>query len=56
MQPAGMNMSLRLRFSGVMLAKALPLMVIVYLLFPRISGTLWACRRMRMADSPACRT
>jgi transglutaminase-like putative cysteine protease len=41
MQPAGMNMSLRLRFSGVMLAKALPLMVIVYLLFPRISGTLW---------------
>jgi transglutaminase-like putative cysteine protease len=41
MQPAGMNMSQRLRLSGVMLAKALPLMVIVYLLFPRISGTLW---------------
>ncbi|MGA9032987.1 MAG: DUF3488 and transglutaminase-like domain-containing protein [Sulfuricaulis sp.] len=41
MQPAGMNMSRRLRLSGVMLAKALPLMVIVYLLFPRISGTLW---------------
>ncbi len=40
-QPAGMNMSQRLRLSGVMLAKALPLMVIVYLLFPRISGTLW---------------
>ena len=41
MQPTGMNMSQRLRLSGVMLAKALPLMVIVYLLFPRISGTLW---------------
>jgi transglutaminase-like putative cysteine protease len=41
MQPAGMNMSRRLRLSGVMLAKALPLMVIVYMLFPRISGTLW---------------
>jgi transglutaminase-like putative cysteine protease len=41
MQPAGMNMSRRLRLSVVMLAKALPLMVIVYMLFPRISGTLW---------------
>ena len=41
MQPAGMNLSQRLRLSGVMLAKALPLMVLVYLLFPRISGTLW---------------
>jgi transglutaminase-like putative cysteine protease len=41
MQPAGMGMSERLRLSGVMLTKALPLMVIVYLLFPRISGTLW---------------
>jgi transglutaminase-like putative cysteine protease len=41
MQPAGMNMSQRVRLSSVMLAKALPLMVIVYLLFPRISGTLW---------------
>src|SRR3989344_2730695 len=41
MQPAGIDMPARLRLSGVMLAKALPLMVIVYLLFPRISGTLW---------------
>lgn len=41
MQPTGMNMSQRLRLSGIMLAKALPLMVMVYLLFPRISGTLW---------------
>ena len=41
MQPTGMDMPARLRLSGVMLAKALPLMVIVYLLFPRISGTLW---------------
>ena len=40
-QPTGMNASERLRLSGTMLAKALPLMIIVYLLFPRISGTLW---------------
>lgn len=41
MQPSGLDMSQRLRLSGVMLLKALPLMVLVYLLFPRISGTLW---------------
>ncbi len=40
-QPMGLALSARLRLSGVMLVKALPLMVIVYLLFPRISGTLW---------------
>jgi transglutaminase-like putative cysteine protease len=40
-QPAGLDTLQRLRLSGAMLAKALPLMVIVYLLFPRISGTLW---------------
>jgi transglutaminase-like putative cysteine protease len=40
-QPSGLNLPQRLRLSGAMLAKALPLMVIVYLLFPRISGTLW---------------
>lgn len=41
MQPTGLNLPQRWRLSGVMLAKAVPLMVIVYLLFPRISGTLW---------------
>jgi transglutaminase-like putative cysteine protease len=40
-QPTGLNLSQRLRLSGVMLAKAVPLMLVVYLLFPRISGTLW---------------
>ena len=40
-QPTGLAMPQRLRLSGVMLVKALPLMVIVYLLFPRINGTLW---------------
>src|SRR3989344_3430289 len=40
-QPMGMDYWQRLRLSGVMLAKAVPLMLIVYLLFPRISGTLW---------------
>ena len=40
-QPTGLDMWRRLRLSGAMLAKAVPLMLIVYLLFPRISGTLW---------------
>lgn len=40
-QPTGLDLSQRLRLSGMMLAKAVPLMLIVYLLFPRISGTLW---------------
>jgi transglutaminase-like putative cysteine protease len=40
-QPTGLNLPQRLRLAGVMLAKAVPLMIIVYLLFPRISGTLW---------------
>ncbi|HYM47313.1 MAG TPA: DUF3488 and transglutaminase-like domain-containing protein [Burkholderiaceae bacterium] len=30
-----------LRFSGELLLKALPLLVILYVLFPRIGGTLW---------------
>lgn len=41
MQPAGLDLRRRLRLSGAMLAKAVPLMLIIYLLFPRISGTLW---------------
>ncbi|MDH5487080.1 MAG: DUF3488 and transglutaminase-like domain-containing protein [Gammaproteobacteria bacterium] len=40
-QPTSLNVTQRLRLSGVMLIKAVPLMIIVYLLFPRISGTLW---------------
>ncbi|MHB8622441.1 MAG: transglutaminase TgpA family protein [Sulfuricaulis sp.] len=40
-QPTGQGLSQRLRLSGVMLVKALPLMILVYLLFPRISGSLW---------------
>jgi len=41
MQPTGLTLFSRLRLSAVMLAKAVPLMIVVYLLFPRISGTLW---------------
>ncbi|MEW6330031.1 MAG: DUF3488 and transglutaminase-like domain-containing protein, partial [Pseudomonadota bacterium] len=40
-QPTGLDLSQRLRLAGVMLAKAVPLMLVVYLLFPRIEGTLW---------------
>lgn len=40
-QPTGLDLPQRLRLAGAMLAKAVPLMIVVYLLFPRISGTLW---------------
>ncbi|MBI3545485.1 MAG: DUF3488 domain-containing transglutaminase family protein, partial [Gammaproteobacteria bacterium] len=40
-QPTSMNLQSRLRLASVMLAQALPLMIVVYLLFPRVSGTLW---------------
>ncbi len=40
-QPANIDMKPRLRLSAMMLAKALPLMIVIYLLFPRVSGTLW---------------
>lgn len=40
-QPRGLDRWQRMRLSGGLLARALPLMLIVYLLFPRISGTLW---------------
>lgn len=40
-QPQGLMLRERLRLAGTLLAKALPLMLVVYLLFPRIQGTLW---------------
>ncbi|MBI3570913.1 MAG: DUF3488 domain-containing transglutaminase family protein, partial [Gammaproteobacteria bacterium] len=40
-QPQGLTLRERLRLAGTLLAKALPLMLVVYLLFPRIQGTLW---------------
>lgn len=40
-QPQGLALRERLRLAGTLLAKALPLMLVVYLLFPRIQGTLW---------------
>ncbi len=40
-QPQGLALRERLRLAGTLLAKALPLMLMVYLLFPRIQGTLW---------------
>ncbi len=41
-QPQGMDLFYTLRLSATMLAKALPLMVIVYVLFPRLGGPLWS--------------
>ncbi len=40
-QPHGLNTRAKLRHAGVLVAKALPLMLVAYLLFPRIQGTLW---------------
>ncbi len=40
-QPQGLDARAKLKQAGVLLAKALPLMLVAYLLFPRIQGTLW---------------
>jgi len=40
-QPRGLATRAKLRHAGVLVAKALPLMLVAYLLFPRIQGTLW---------------
>lgn len=40
-QPQGLALGERLRLATTLIAKALPLMLVVYLLFPRIQGTLW---------------
>ena len=40
-QPQGLALGARLRLAGLLVLKALPLMLVVYLLFPRIQGTLW---------------
>ncbi len=40
-QPQGLNVRAKFRQAGVLVIKALPLMLIAYLLFPRIQGTLW---------------
>jgi transglutaminase-like putative cysteine protease len=40
-QTGGLGFAARLRLAGLILVKALPLMTIVYLLFPRIGGALW---------------
>lgn len=40
-QPQGLATRAKLKQAGVLLAKALPLMLVAYLLFPRIQGTLW---------------
>jgi transglutaminase-like putative cysteine protease len=41
-QPRGLALSGQLKLSATLLAQALPLMLILYLLFPRLPGTLWA--------------
>ena len=40
-QPTGIGPAALLRLAATLVAKAVPLMLFVYLLFPRISGTLW---------------
>lgn len=40
-QPQGLSASAKFRHAGALVVKALPLMLIAYLLFPRIQGTLW---------------
>lgn len=40
-QPQGLDARAKLKYAGLLVAKALPLMLVAYLLFPRIQGTLW---------------
>lgn len=40
-QPSGVSFAFSLRLAGVMMLKAVPLMLAMFLLFPRIQGTLW---------------
>lgn len=40
-QPQGLDARAKLKYAGLLVAKALPLMLVAYLLFPRIEGTLW---------------
>ncbi len=40
-QPQGLNARAKLGHAALLVAKALPLMLMAYLLFPRIQGTLW---------------
>jgi len=42
--PHGPPLSLRLRHAVLLLVQALPVMLILFLLFPRISGPLWGIR------------
>lgn len=42
--PHGPPLSLRVRHSVLLLVQALPIMLILFLLFPRISGPLWGIR------------
>ena len=54
-QPQGLALRERLRLAGTLLAKALPLMLVVYLLFPRIRARSGACRWTPTARLPGCR-
>ncbi len=40
-QPQGLDARAKFKHAGLLIAKALPLMLVLYLLFPRIQGTLW---------------
>lgn len=40
-QPAGLTTARKLRLAGVLMLQAVPLMLALYFLFPRLHGTLW---------------
>lgn len=41
-QPCALDDAARLKLAGLLLAKALPLMLVLYVLFPRLQGGLWS--------------
>ena len=49
-------LAVRFRPAGMLLAQSTPLMLVLFLLFPRVPGRCGACRRTRRPARPASRT
>ncbi|MBF0231657.1 MAG: DUF3488 domain-containing transglutaminase family protein [Desulfamplus sp.] len=45
------NMKENFKFSGIIIAQAIPLMIILFLAFPRIQGSLWGMSRQQIGKT-----
>lgn len=55
-QHAGLSGLAPLRLTGRMLLLAVPVMLILFVLFPRIPGPLWGLPKDAYQVAPGCRT